>query len=103
MRYEKVISIIWSMKRSWYVPSMNLFNENQFQRSSYQLSALDEIESYFRSSIKTPFREDPIEVLERFRKLFNDGSCDEKKTEDYRFLFNTYYEVVTDLIDHLII
>lgn len=100
MRSEKVLSVIHTLRRGWYVPNVSLFKMDEFQRASYRMSALEELEDYFRSNLRAPFREDPWEILENFRKQCENASC-ENKTEDYKFMFTIYYDVVTDVMDQL--
>ena len=90
----KTLRLIDSLREGWYNPPTNYHQKkNEFERLSYQRSAIDEIKLYLMEHEN----EDPIEMIEKFRKEMDDVSCRSKC-----IMFSVYYDVATDVLDVLL-
>lgn len=101
MRYDYVHSVIDSLQRGWYGLPNKWRSKEVFQQASYRYTALCEIRGYLDMAERSsPFRENPIEYLERFRKMCDDVSCG-NYGDDMKMMFGVFYDVATEILDVL--
>lgn len=98
MKVERALSVIDSLREGWYGPPMFYFQKKiEFEYKSYQYSALEEIKRHLIRHNK----EDPIKMIEDFRCQM-DCFALEAKNPTENFMFSTYYDVATDVLDILL-
>lgn len=95
----KAISMIDTLRDGWYNPPSNygLQKKIEFIHQSYSRSAINEIKFYLMEYEN----EDPIKLIEDFRYKMDYFAC-ETKNSMANFMFSTYYDVATDVLDVLL-
>lgn len=69
----------------------------EFDYESYRRSALLEI----KMALIREYKKDPILVVEEFRSKVDNFAC-KTKNGTANFMFSTYYDIATDVLDQLI-
>lgn len=99
MNMKKVIGVIDTLRNGWYNPPSSYGKQKKidFIHQSYSHSAINEIKFYLMEHEN----EDPIKAIEDFRYKMDCFACDTKNSMA-NFMFSTYYDVATDVLDLLI-
>lgn len=100
MNAEYAISVLNTLRQGWYdIPLTHKKKRIDFLYESYQHSAIEEIKYYLLSHDE----KDPLESLEKFREMVEEFSCKAYPVGNVAsFMFSTYYDVCTDVIDVLL-
>lgn len=95
MTTKQALSVVDTLRIGWYDPPYNYhIKKESFLLKSYSRSAMDEIKFYLMEHEKN----DPIASIENFRNMMNEFAC----KEIGGFMFSTYYDVATDILDVLL-
>ena len=86
----------------WYArprySGVKKMKETTLTNTSFRRWALGELRDFLASC---PGHE-PIFLLEKYREMMNNKSC-EGKTEEFRYTFGVCYEVATEVLDLLLV
>lgn len=98
MTNHYILSVIDTLREGWYDPPTSYqMKKIDFEYASYRRTALDEIKFYLLEEKK----EDPIKMIEDFRQMMDDFAC-QTKNGTANFMFSTYYDTATDVLDVLL-
>ena len=99
MTMNYALSVVNELKKKSYKTPTDYYGQKKmfFEYQSYKRSAIKEIEMYLIDHKD----EDPIDVLEGFRRLMDNFSC-RAPTGEGSFMFSVYYDVATDVLDKMI-
>ena len=99
MEITHILTVIDKMQEEWYKVPTTYYRRKKvdFEYQSYKRSAMDEIKKYLIEHKD----EDPIDAMENFRHQMDCFAC-ETKNGNANFMFSIYYDVATDVLDHII-
>lgn len=98
MNVERALFVINEIEKGWHViPKTYYKNKTEFIFQSYSRSALNEIKLYLMEHKN----KDPISLVEDFRYLVDCFACITKNA-DVNFMFSTYYDMATYVLDILL-